>query len=243
MLDLATLVNKGTGLLTLVEEASRSGSMPPGTMADIKSLHVQGRFLLRKIDKLTNKEYDALFSAILDPGAEEFNGYVEANYWRSELGKCVGILKAVLEAGTAEALDRTMAKIFISHGKFSGAFTKVEKFIRALGMLPIYDSEVPTGGKTINEHVHTLIANADFHIVLAKHETTDEAGRKLPNHNVIIEYDRLVETGSRNLIVFLEDECNMPAMLQDVIYVAFTEVSMDNAFTKLAAELKKQHLL
>lgn len=45
------------------------------------------------------------------------------------------------------------------------------------------------------------------------------------------------------MIVLLGEGCSMPSMVSEVIYVPFTGECMELAFTKLAAELKRQNLL
>ena len=84
---------------------------------------------------------------------------------------------------------------------------------------------------------------SDFYIILASYETTNVSGIKLPNHNVIIEYDRLVQSKIGEMIVLLEEDCVMPSMLQEIIYVPFSKDCMDRAFIKIAVELKNLDLL
>jgi hypothetical protein len=52
-----------------------------------------------------------------------------------------------------------------------------------------------------------------------------------------------VQSKIDRMIVFLEEGCFMPSMIQEVIYTPFTNECMDKAFTKLATELKNQNLL
>lgn len=239
--SLANLIKKGNDLLSQVENIIGRGAFISGAMiSDMKSLHVQGRFLLRKIDRMTSQEYSNLFSETVQ---DTYQAYAWDSYLKNELAKCVGILKSVGEAGIEDALDRSVAKIFISHGKFGPAFTKLEAFIRALGCIPVYDVQEPTEGKSINEHVESLTKQSDFFVILATVETTNAKGDRLPTHNVIIEYDRLIQSGVSAMIVLLEEGCKMPSMVQDTIWVSFSNESMDQAFTKFVAELRKHDLL
>jgi predicted nucleotide-binding protein len=160
----------------------------------------------------------------------------------AELAKCVGILDAVNNTGK-EALDKSLVHIFISHGKFTPAFSKLELFLRALGSSPIYDTAEPTEGRTINQHVEKLFSEAEFHIILATGETKNEKGDIFPNHNVIIEYDRLLKDKPNEIIVFLETGVKMPSMVQDIIYASFSQECMDDALTKLVRELAGRGLL
>lgn len=243
MVDLDKLIQNGGQLLNTAIGIAGSRDPIQGTVAaEIKSLHIQGRFALRKIDKKTLNEYDLLFSSKIDPTLSH-NYNVYNSYLRSELENCIGILMAVRDSGIEEALDKSLGKIFISHGSFSPSFKKLEDFVRAMGMLPIYDQAEPTAGATINEHVQSLFSESDFYVILAKKETTNEVGMELPNHNVTIEFDRLVQVGKDNMIVLLEDGCKMPSMHQDIIRVGFSEDCMDVAFTKLCSELVRHDLL
>ncbi len=243
MVDLDELIQKGEELLEKSLSISLTGNAIQGKLvAEFKAFHIQGRFALRKIDKKTLTEYDELFRSNVDSSTRD-NYISYNNYLQNNLENCLGILMAVRASGIEEALDRSLVNIFISHGIFSPSFRKLEAFVRALGMIPIYDDTEPTGAATINEHVHSLFSESDFYVILAKKETTRGDGMALPNHNVIIEFDRLVQLGKENLIVLLEDGCKMPSMQQDIIYVGFPEDCMDTAFTKLCSELVRHDLL
>lgn len=240
MEKLNELIIRAEKLLKEISNPDSNNELSGEIVSEVKSIHVQGRLLIRNVDKTTLEEYSKLFSR------QPIN-YYKWDIWKSfiiiEFEKCVGILKAISEVGQEIALDRNLTKIFISHGKFNPAFNKIETFIRALGCLPIYDINEPTEGKTINQHIDSLIQKADFYIVLASSETTNDSGKKLPNHNVIIEYDRLIQSKIDRMVVFLEEGCFMPSIVQEVIYIPFTNECMDKAFTKLVAELKIQNLL
>lgn len=238
---LQDLVVKGDQLLNkVVEEQSVRHHIRGELVSEIKSLHVQGRFLLRGIDKVTYEEYSTLFSQHVE---QKFDYDAWNNYVRTELENCLGILKAIQAAGPNQALDTSIPRIFISHGKFGPAFSKLEAFTRAIGCDPVYDAEEPTEGRSINEHVESLFKQADFYVILATYETSNRDGVKLPNHNVMIEFDRLKQSHMDKMVVLLEEGCKMPSMVQEVIYAPFESNCMDQAFTKLAAELSRHGLL
>ena len=240
MEKLKALIEKAESLLNKIDSYDSGKALEGEVASEIKSIHVQGRLLIKNVDKFTLEEYSNLFS-------RQPNGYYDWYIWKNfnliEFEKCIGILKAIYEVGPEIAIDKSKTNIFISHGKFNPAFANLETFIRAIGCFPIYDINEPTDGKTINQHVSLLMEKAAFYIVLVSFETTNVSGTKLPNHNVIIEYDRLVQSKIDTMIVFLEEGCTMPSMLQEVIWVPFTERCMDKAFIKLAAELKAHNLL
>jgi hypothetical protein len=237
---LSNLIEKGNKLLEQVVASSEGRLIEGNLVTEIKSLHIQGRFLLKKIDKVTFQEYSNLFSRHV---GDHYDWRNWNHYIKTELESCLGILKAVEEVGIEKALDTSIINIFISHGKFGPAFEKLENFIRALGCSPIYDTEEPTEGRRINEHIEHLFKQADFYIILATIETINEKGENLPNHNVIIELDRLTRSHIDKMLVLCESGCKMPSMVQDVIYAPFESTSMDIAFTKLVAELKRHDLL
>jgi len=109
-------------------------------------------------------------------------------------------------------------------------------------LIPVYDINEPTQGKNINTHIQTLMSNSDFYIILATKETK-RGNQNLPNHNVVIEYDRLVQSEVNNMIVLLEEDCKMPSMLQDIIYLGFNSNSLDEVFIRLSSELHKIGLI
>lgn len=241
-MTLKELIDEGKGLLIKVISVNRNdrtviaGELP----VNIKSLHVKGRYLLKNVDKITFEEYKNLFSGNNDKNMswDKWNAFL-----RIELEKCVGIFKAIETIGIDNIKDRNFKKIFISHGKFTPAFTKLETFIRALNLLPTYDINEPSEGKNINKHVSDLIEKSDFFIILATKETSNEKGIYLPNHNVSIEFDRLIQLGKNNLVVLLEEDCKMPTMHQDIVYGNFKTDNMDDAFIKLASEFVHNDIL
>lgn len=238
-MTLKDLIKEGKGLLIEIVSKNRdiiAGELP----VKIKSLHVKGRYLLKNVDKITFEEYKNLFSVNSDKNMswDKWNAFL-----RIELEKCVGIFKAIETIGIDNIKDRSLKKIFISHGKFTPAFTQLEKFIRALNLLPTYDINEPSEGKNINKHVSDLIEKSDFFIILATKDTSNEKGIYLPNHNVTIEFDRLIQLGKNNLVVLREEDCKMPTMQQDIVYSTFKTDNMDEAFIKLASEFVRNDIL
>lgn len=237
MKNLDSLIEEGKSLLVDFENKSKN-PVQGELVSRIKSLHIKGNFYLKKIDKKIHEEYSKLFAkTFTDEYWDNWN-----NYTRTELEKCLGILIGIGSLNPEDVIDKTMNKVFISHGKFTPYFYKIESFIKALGLLPVYDINEPTQGKSVNNHIGTLMENSDFYIILATKETV-RGNQDLPNHNVIIEFDRLVQSGNLNLIVLLEDGCKMPSMVQDVIYIGFTTETLADTFIKIASELNRSGLL
>jgi len=234
--QLEQLVSAAESTLRTLQNADRNEFVKNPILSEVYSIHAHGRLLLRGIDRDIYRTYCDLFSkSIPDHYAwTTWNAYLLDQFQR-----CVGILKMVQKAGPEVARDRTAAKVFISHGKFGPAFTKLETFIHAIGCLPVYDVDEPTAGRTINQHVQHLFEVSDFYVILASAETTRADGTKLPNHNVTIELDRLQRDKIDRMLLLVEDGCAMPSMLQDVIRASFTAECMDQGFTKLAAELTR----
>jgi len=236
--NLKILIDEANNLLTEIVQKENSQSIEGEFVSKIKSLHTKGRFYLKKVDKTIFKEYSELFSRTYTSESwDRWNIYL-----RTEFEKCLGILMAINSFDSDLVIDKTLIKVFISHGKFTPYFYKIETFVKALGLLPIYDINEPTQGKNINTHVKNLFDNSDFYIILATKETK-RGEQDLPNHNVIIEYDRLIQANQSNLIVLIEDDCKMPSMLQDVVYINFASNNLDDAFIKIALELNKSGLI
>lgn len=238
--DLEVLIARAEGVLRQVTSGERRELIKATVLSDIYEIHATGRLLLRGIDRRTYDSYSALFAA--SPGStyawDVWNAYVIDQFQR-----CISVLRTVSRVGSGLARDITAAKVFISHGKFGPTFTKLEAFIRAIGCLPVYDVEEPTAGRTINQHVQHLFEEADFFVVLAAAETTNADGTRLPNHNVMVELDRLQRERIDRMLLLVESGCKMPSMLQDVIWQSYTADCMDQAFTKLAAELTRLALI
>lgn len=238
MEKLDSLISEGKTLLNEVISKEDHNVIRGELVSKIKSLHTKGRFYLKKIDKSIYNEYSDLFSETYK--VQHWEGW--NNYLRTELEKCLGVLMAINSLDSNEVIDKTLNKVFISHGKFPSYFNKIELFIKALGLIPIYDINEPSQGKNINTHIKSLMDNSDFYIILATKETI-RGENTLPNHNVIIEFDRLLQADKRNLIVLLEDGCKMPSMVQDVIYITFKPKSLDQTFISIATELNKAGLI
>lgn len=239
MIELEKLISDGDKLLSefiILEKDVVRGEL----VTKIHSLHVKGRFILRKIDKQIFKEYCDLFSITF---SEKFSWVAWNWYMRTQLEKCMGIFRAINETNIENVIDKSLRKVFISHGKLTPAFTKLELFIRSFGLTPLFDTNTPSQAKAINTHVANLISESDFYIILATNDTVDKSGKKLPNHNVVIEFDRMIQSGLYNIVVLLEKDCKFPSMQQDIIYETFTQESMDNAFIKLSSEFVKNNLI
>jgi predicted nucleotide-binding protein len=239
MKELELLIDEGNKTLSELRYSERE-EFQGELVARIRAIHYKGRFLLRKIDKTIYSEYSELFQSTF---SKDYNWVIWNIYLRTELEKCIGLFRAINELNNSEVLDKSLRKVFISHGKFSLSFSKLELFIRSLGLIPLYDTNSPSKAKSINSHVDSLLSEADFYIILATSETKDGSGKVLPNHNVIIEYDRLVRNDVSKMVVLLEKDCKMPSMLQDIIYATFSQDSMDEAFSKIASELHKNDLI
>ena len=234
------LIKEGLLLLEMTKPYEQDNPLPGLIVATIKSLHLRGRYLIKNCDRITYDEYKSLFSyeKTYDLEWRKWSQYV-----CRDLQKMVGILQAINIIGLDNLKEKNIKHIFISHGKFTAHFQKLETFVRAFGIIPIYDTNEPSEGKTINKHVSDIMDKADFYLILATKETQNERGVILPNHNVTIELDRLVQLGKKNIVVLLENECKMPSMNQDIIYVSFNELSMDNAFIKIISEFINQNIL
>jgi predicted nucleotide-binding protein len=237
--NLSELIKEGNQLLKEMQGFERK-SWQSDLMTRMRALHYKGRFLLKYIDKSIYNEYCNLFS---NSFTKDYNTITYCIYLKNELEKCVGLFSAIDQLETLQVRDTSLKKVFISHGKFTTAFSKIESFLRSLGIIPIYDTNSPSEAKTINSHVESLISEADFYIILSTIETADKAGKKMPNHNVIIEYDRLIRMELKNIVILVEDGCTMPSMLQDIIYIPFSDQSMDNAFIKICSELRKSNII
>ena len=166
--------------------------------------------------------------------------------YQQGLEQAEGVLRSAREQLLQHGIDEVLrggrirseaAKVFISHGKETQALTKVERFVRALGLEPVVVMRGPSEGMAVDDLVETRMSESDSAIILA---TADEevAGRRPPRPNVIHEIG-LAQEKLENRVIYLKEEgCEFPSNVAPKVWENFRQDNMEAAFDKISKELR-----
>ena len=135
-------------------------------------------------------------------------------------------------------------KAFIAHGGDSPALSKLKSFLEALGVQPLIVEEQPSEGRSVGENVDWYARQADCAIILAtKGDIDGKTGRFIPRGNVLIEIGKSQELFKDRIIYLLQAGVKLPTNINEKVRARFTSEKMDDAFIKIAKELKKFGIL
>ncbi len=162
------------------------------------------------------------------------------------LDQAEGILKSALQQLKKYGAERILAesriklggaRVFISHGTQTPALTKVERFVKALGLEPVIVMRKASEGLSVDDLVDKRMGESDCALILA---TADEevAGRKQPRPNVIHEIGLAQEKFGNKVIYLKENGCEFPSNVQPKVWENFVQDNMESAFEKISKELK-----
>jgi len=140
--------------------------------------------------------------------------------------------------------DTESLKAFIAHGGDSPALGKLKNFLEALGVQPLIVEEQPSEGRSVGENVDWYSRQADCAIILAtKGDIDGKSGGFIPRGNVLMEIGKLQELFTGRIIYLLQAGTKFPTNVSEKVWGRFTPNHMDNAFIKIAKELKKFGIL
>ena len=128
-------------------------------------------------------------------------------------------------------------KAFISHGKESVALSKLESFLRELGIEPFIVKDKASLDKDVSDKVNSYLSQAEFVVILATGDDEVE-GKLQPRQNVIHEIGLAQKTHSGKIIYFLEETAEFPSNIRPKVYERFTQECMENVFLRVVIELK-----
>jgi predicted nucleotide-binding protein len=132
--------------------------------------------------------------------------------------------------------------VFISHGNETKALIKLERFLRGLGITPIIVKHEPSLGKSLDDLVEEQMQTCLAVIVLATKDDRikGEKGEEYfqPRPNVIHEIGLAQEKVKERIIYLKEEGCKFPSNIAPKVWENFTQDNMENAFIKVAKELK-----
>ena len=135
-------------------------------------------------------------------------------------------------------------KAFIAHGGKSEVRDKLCQFLTALGVTPLIVEEQPSEGRSVGENVDWYARQADCAIILAtKGDIDGKTGRFIPRGNVLIEIGKSQELFKDRIIYLLQAGARLPTNISEKVRARFTTQNMDNAFIKIATELRKFGIL
>ena len=199
------------------------------------------------VDNFSRVQYQ--FSGSFVAGYSDYESQKERHsreaYLRG-LGEAEGILKSarsqLAKHGAKALLAESRVKlhggrVFISHGTQTQALTKVERYIRALGLDPVIVIRKPSEGLSVDDLVDKRMSESDCALVLA---TADEevAGRRQPRPNVIHEIGLAQEKLGEKVIYLKEEGCEFPSNIRPKVWGSFTQDNLEEAFEKIILELR-----
>jgi len=139
-------------------------------------------------------------------------------------------------------VDTEPPKAFISHGKETAALTKVEDFLRILGIDPLIVKDMPSLDKTLGDKVDYYLGKADFIVILATGEDKIK-GKLHPRQNVIHEIGLAQKTHPGKIIYLLEENTEFPSNISPKVWERFKQRNMLNAFLCILRELRALGIL
>ena len=143
---------------------------------------------------------------------------------------------------TASRIRSTGARVFISHGRPSDALTKLERFLRSLGVEPVIVMYSASEGLGVDALVERRMSECDCAIVLATgDDVVDDYRQARPNvtHEIGLAQEKF-----NNKVVYLkEDGCRFPSNINPKVWESFTQANMEAAYEKVVKELRAFGLL
>lgn len=135
-------------------------------------------------------------------------------------------------------------RIFIAHDGKTGARSKLEDFIRALGAEPVVVDDEAHMGRIISEKVDGEISSCHYAVALAtRARASTQDDQPMARGNVINEIPRIRTSLGDRWMVALERGVNLPSNESGFIYENFAPQSMDGVFSALIRELRGHGLL
>lgn len=161
-----------------------------------------------------------------------------------ELEGVIGILEGEDQEKEiiAGRISREDKRVFISHGGETKALLKIERFLRGLGITPVIVKHEPSLGKSLDDLVEEQMDTCIAVIILATKDDKikNEKGEEYfqPRPNVIHEIGLAQEKVKERIIYLKEESCIFPSNISPKVWESFAQDNMENAFIKVAKELK-----
>jgi predicted nucleotide-binding protein len=140
--------------------------------------------------------------------------------------------------------DMPLLRIFIVHDGPTGARSKLEDFIRALGAEPVTAENEPSKGRTVSDKVDAVLDTCHYAIALAtKARGSKQDGRILARGNVTNELPRVRKALGDRWMVVLEHGVELPSNESGFVHERFWPQSMDQVFMALVRELRGHRII
>ena len=182
---------------------------------------------------------------------EQKKAELDRKAYLAGLDMAEGILKSAISQIQRHGADRILTesrikrgegRVFISHGKKTKALTKVERFIRTIGLEPIIVILGASEGLAVDDLVEKRMDESDCALILATSDDEIE-GRKQPRPNVMHEIGMAQEKFKNKVIYLKENGCEFPSNVRPKVWENFTQDNMENAFEKISKELRAFSLI
>jgi len=131
-------------------------------------------------------------------------------------------------------------KAFIAHEGETQALSSLKKFLEALGINYFIAESEASGGKSVEKHVNWVEEQGDFAIILAtKGKAIDKStGRYYMGLNVADELGSARQIYGNHIILLVQKGVQVHTNKKEIVYGEFTSTNMQEAFIKIARELK-----
>jgi hypothetical protein len=138
------------------------------------------------------------------------------------------------------ALPETPPKAFIAHEGETQALNSLKEFLEALGIKYFIAESEASGGKSVEKHVNWVEEQGDFAIILAtKGKAIDKkTGRYYMGLNVADELGSARQIYGNHIILLVQKGVQVHTNKKEIVYGEFTSTNMQEAFIKIARELK-----
>ena len=167
------------------------------------------------------------------------------------LERCETALQSIIQKYEMVGFEREPAivaespKAFIAHGGGSAKLKKLCAFLEALGVEPLVAEVQPSEGRSTEDQVDEYMKQADCAIILATYGYIEDikTRKKHPRLNVVDELGRCRKASPDRTILLLEKGVDLPSNVSGIVHERFTKQNMENAFIKLAKELRTLGLI
>ena len=131
-------------------------------------------------------------------------------------------------------------KVFVAHGGKSAKLNRLCDFLKALGVESLVAEVQPSEGRLTEAQVDEYMKQADCAIILANygHIVDEKTHQKHPRLNVVDELGRCRKVFPHRTILLLEKGVDLPSNVSRIIRERFTKQNMEDAFIKIAKELR-----